>query len=177
MTESSILSLLSATATVFIALIFVRAAWHKLSEFTEFTGFVADYKVMPEKLVLPASVAIVAAEVLVVALQFIPGGHMLGLALAAAMLSLYAGVMTINIRRGRTFIECGCGGAVQPLSWSLITRNAVLVLVALSAIVAGPYALDAIGAVIAIISGVAIWTVFLLAEQIIANSSIARATR
>jgi len=177
MTESSFLSMLSATATVFIALIFVRAAWHKLGEFTEFTGFVADYKVVPETLVQPVSMAIVAAEVLVVALQFVPGGHMLGLLLAVAMLSLYAGVMAINIRRGRTFIECGCGGAVQPLSWSLIMRNAVLVLVALSAIVIGPYALDAAGAIAAIISGVAIWTAFLLAEQIIANSSIARVTR
>ncbi len=177
MTESSFLSMLSATATVFIALIFVRAAWHKLSEFTEFTGFVADYKVLPERLVQPASMAIVAAEVLVVALQFVPGGNVFGLALAAAMLSLYAAVMALNIRRGRTFIECGCGGAVQPLAWSLVVRNAVLVLVALSAIFTGQYALDAAGAITSIISGVAVWAVFLLAEQIIANSSIARATR
>ena len=42
MTESSIGSLVSAATTVFIVLIFVRAVWHKLGAFTEFTGFVAD---------------------------------------------------------------------------------------------------------------------------------------
>ena len=40
--ESSLASLTSAAITVFTALIFARAAVHKLAEFTEFTGFVDD---------------------------------------------------------------------------------------------------------------------------------------
>ena len=59
--ESSLASLTSAAITVFTALIFARAAVHKLAEFTEFTGFVDDYRLIDERLVRPVSAAIVAA--------------------------------------------------------------------------------------------------------------------
>lgn len=177
MTQASLSSLLSAAITVFVALIFVRAAWHKLSEFTEFTGFVADYKVLPERLVVPVSAAIVGAELLVVLLQLVPGGQVFGLVLALALFGTYAAAMTINIVRGRTSIECGCGGAVQPLSWSLVGRNGVLMAVTLLAALLAPYALDAAGAATALFSGFAIWVGFLLSEQILANASLARLTR
>lgn len=175
--ESSFASLASATITVFIALIFARAAVHKLTEFTEFTGFVNDYRLLGKRLVRPASMAIVAAEIAVVALQLVPGGQLPGLAIAAGMLVLYAVAMAFNIRRGRTHIECGCGGAVQPLSWALVVRNAVLVLLAGLAMLTGPLNLDIGGTITAIACGLATWVVFLLAEQILANSSLARLTR
>ena len=36
--------------------------------------------------------------------------------------------MAINLRRGRSFIDCGCGQSFlkQSLRWSLVARNAVL---------------------------------------------------
>lgn len=177
MTESSIGSLVSAATTVFIVLIFVRAVWHKLGAFTEFTGFVADYKLFGERLVRPVSMGIVGAELAAVLLQLVPGAQAAGLILAAALLALYAGAMAVNIRRGRISIECGCGGAVQPLSWTLVGRNAVLALVAIGAAMLGPYALDVAGAITAIACGVSLWIAFLLAEQVIANSSAARLSR
>lgn len=175
--ESSLASLASAAITVFIALIFARAAIHKLTEFTEFTGFVADYRLIGERLVRPVSSGIVTAEIAVVALQLVPGGQTPGLVIAAAMFTLYAAAMAFNIRRGRTHIECGCGGAIQPLSWALVLRNAVLVLLVGIALLAGPLGLDLGGTVTAIAAGLAAWVVFLLAEQILANSSLARLTR
>jgi Methylamine utilisation protein MauE len=38
--------------------------------------------------------------------------------------------MAINLMRGRTYIDCGCFDASlrQPLRWSLVVRNALLVL-------------------------------------------------
>jgi hypothetical protein len=175
--ESTLPSLLSATIIVFIALIFARAAVHKVTEFTEFTGFVNDYHLVPERLVRPVSMGIVGAEVAAVALQLVPGGQVAGLAIAAAMLALYAVAMGINILRGRTHIECGCGGAVQPLSWALVARNAVLVMLAGTAMLTGPLSLDIAGTAAAIGCGLAAWVAFLLAEQILANSSLARLTR
>lgn len=177
MSAVTLSSMLTATMTVFLCLLFARAAWHKLAEFTEFTGFVADYKLVPEALVMPVSMAVVGAEVLVVLLQLVPGAQVFGLVLAMAILGLYAAAMSINILRGRTSIECGCGGAVQPLSWSLVWRNGVLVLMALSAVATAPYSLDASGAIAALACGFTLWTGFLLAEQILANASTARLTR
>lgn len=170
-------SMLTATITVFMCLLFARAAWHKIAEFAEFTGFVADYKLVPEQLVKLVSVAVVGAEVLAVLLQLVPGGQAYGLVLGIAILSLYAAAMSINILRGRTSIECGCGGAVQPLSWSLVWRNTVLMTMSLTAVATAPYSLDAGGAVAALACGFTLWTGFLLAEQILANDSTARLTR
>jgi hypothetical protein len=175
--DGSMGSLISATITVFVALIFARAAFHKLTGFTEFTGFVADYRLLPGRLVVPASMVVVGAELLAVLLEFVPGLQGWGLAVAAGMLGLYGVAMGINILRGRTFIECGCGGAVQPLSWALVGRNAVLVLLAVVGIATGPYALGAGDAIGAIAGGFGAWAIFLLAEQILANSSTARLTR
>ncbi|WP_417308724.1 MauE/DoxX family redox-associated membrane protein [Devosia sp.] len=177
MTGVTLASMLTATVTVFMSLLFARAAWHKAADFTEFTGFVADYQLLPERLVIPASAAIVAAEVLVVLLQLIPGGQVPGLLLGIAMLGVYAAGMAINIRRGRTTIECGCGGAGQPLGWSLVLRNLILMGMAATAVATAPFVLDAAGAVAALASGLTLWTGFLLAEQILNNDSIARLTR
>lgn len=170
-------SLAAAALTVFVTLIFARAAWHKLGEFTEFTGFVADYRLLPEKLVIPASYAIVGAELLAVALQLVPGGRPFGLVIAVAMLLLYAGSMAVNIRRGRVTIECGCGGAAQPLSMSLVIRNGLLAGLGLVALALPLGPLGPADAIAAIVSGFALWVAYLLVEQILSNASIARLTR
>ena len=177
MIDASLTSLLAAALTVFVSLIFARAAWHKLGEFTEFTGFVADYKLVPERLVGPVSLAIVGAECASVALQLVPNGRPFGLGIAVLMLLAYAGAMAINIRRGRTSIECGCGGAVQPLAWSLVIRNGLLAALGLAALALPLGPMNASDAVAAIASGFAVWVAFLLIEQILSNASIARLTR
>ncbi len=177
MIDASLTSLLAAALTVFVSLIFARAAWHKLGEFTEFTGFVADYKLVPERLVGPVSFAIVGAECASVALQLVPNGRPFGLGIAVLMLLAYAGAMAINIRRGRTSIECGCGGAVQPLAWSLVVRNGLLAALGLAALALPLGPMNASDAVAAIVSGFAVWVAFLLIEQILSNASIARLTR
>jgi hypothetical protein len=112
-----------------------------------------------------------------VLLQLIPGGQVAGLLLGMAMLGVYATGMAVNIRRGRTTIECGCGGAGQPLGWPLVIRNLVLMAIAAIGVATAPFSLDAGGAVAALASGFALWTGFILAEQILTNASVARLTR
>ena len=34
--------------------------------------------------------------------------------------------MVINLARGRSDIDCGCGGEPLPLSWALVARNLLL---------------------------------------------------
>ena len=178
MNEPLVSGLLSAAIATFVDLIFVRAAWHKLAAFTEFTGFLADYRLLDQRLVVPASAALAAAEAGVVVLLLAPGGQPFGLGLGIGLLGLYAIAMSINIARGRTAIECGCGGAVQPLSWSLVTRNGVLAVIAAVGVLASVgVPLDVGGTLAAIASGFMFWLVFLLVEQILANTSTARLTR
>lgn len=175
--QSELGSLISATLTSFVVLIFIRAAWHKISDFTAFTGFVSDYRLVPEQLVRPLSALIVAAEVLVAALQFISGLGVIGLWIGFGLLAAYAAGMAINIRRGRTSIECGCGGPVQPLTWALVARNIVLFALAAAAALLSPFSLDADGALTAVACGFALWIGFMLIEQILSNFAQAELTR
>jgi hypothetical protein len=74
--------------------------------------------------------------------------------------------MAINIGRGRSAIDCGCGRSQlrQPLRWGLVLRN--LVLAALVAVHALPPARgDAVGAIdiaLAMAAGAAVFLMFLV---------------
>lgn len=81
-----------------VALIFLRAVYHMTSEFTEFTGFVADYRILPAALVRPASVALVAAEVAVVLGTVIPGGLPFAMGLGAGLFLMIIGLATVHPR-------------------------------------------------------------------------------
>ena len=170
MTGADFMTLLAGTAGAFTALLFARAAWHKLADFTEFTGFVADYQLVPESMVRPVSAAIVAAETTVVVAFLVPGGSPFGALVAMALLVGYAGGMAINLQRGRDRIECGCGGAAQPLSWSLIGRNIAIAALVASALFA-PIALNLEGAIAAIGAGFTLWLGFIAVEQLLANAA------
>ena len=172
--SSAVLALLAATAGVFTALVFARAAWHKASDFTAFTGFVGDYQLLPESQVKTASYGLVAAEVAVVLAFLVPGGQAVGALLAIALYGLYAGAMAINIQRGRTSIECGCGGAPNLLSPALLVRNGVLAAAAALVLLGGGAGLSFGEAGVAVSLGFLLWAGFILAEQILSNFMQAR---
>ena len=56
-----------------------------------------------------------------------------GSLMAALLLCLYTGAIAVNLGRGRTAIDCGCGGQATPLSGWLLTRNGLLLCLAWAA--------------------------------------------
>lgn len=115
---------LGAGLSLLAAGIFTGAAIHKLRSFTEFSAFVAGYRLLPVSLVRPASAGIVLLEIGAIAGAL---GAPAPLAqLPAAALVLYALAMTVNLARGRASIDCGCGGTPMPISATLVLRNLVL---------------------------------------------------
>jgi hypothetical protein len=110
------------------ALIFLAAAVGKMRRWGTFEGVVANYRLLPDALsrwvawLLPPAELLLALA-LVVGLPYAES-------LAGALLCLFALAMAINLVRGRSFIDCGCFDASlrQPLRWSLVVRNGVLVL-------------------------------------------------
>ncbi len=167
MTE--LLPLASLTLLVFTLLVFLRAALHKALDFLEFQGFVADYELLPEALVKPAAAALLALESALVLMLLFSASRAAGLVLAALLLAGYAIAMGINIRRGHTRIECGCGGSPQLLSKTLLLRNALLMVFALLPLLGLPEALQSAEIVVAIAAAVFMWLAFLLFEQVNAN--------
>jgi Methylamine utilisation protein MauE len=118
-----------------LSLMLIGAAWHKLAGRQSFRAVLEDYRLFPAvslnflTWLVPAVEAILAAAWLFVLVPAV-------VAIASSLLlAAYATAIAINLRRGRAYIGCGCGFAPgienQPLSWTLVVRNLLLIALAL----------------------------------------------
>jgi hypothetical protein len=150
-----------------VAWLFLAAAVHKVRDLTDFRGIVATYRVLPDAFVGVATWTVVAVEFAIgIGALLRQGAAFVG---AAAVLLGYAALIGVNLLRGRRFIDCGCGGAAQPLSVGLVVRNGVLAFAALIGLV--PVASRAIGwiDVVSMVAGVAvIGALYAAANQLLA---------
>lgn len=125
-----------------LAALFGVAARHKLRDPGVFRATLAQYRLLPEALVSPAAVLVVAAELAVAGALLWPGTRAIGALGALALLAGYGVAIGVNLARGRRNVDCGClgPGQRQPLSEWLLVRNAVVALAAvpLLATPAGP---------------------------------------
>ena len=122
------------TAAACLGAVLLLGALDKLREPALFRDAVEDYALLPAALVPAFARALPLVEALAGALLLPGATRALGAALGGALLVLVSAAIAINLRRGRTRIDCGCGGAAHtPLSRGLVARNAVLLLLALAA--------------------------------------------
>ena len=121
-----VLLLFSNTMAFLLALVFVRAALHKFGDRYRFQGILADYALLPEGLLAAATYAIPVVELGSAILLMVPTTRPLGAALAGMLLVAYAVAMAVSLFRGRYLMDCGCGDAPEPVSWLLVSRNALL---------------------------------------------------
>ncbi len=160
-------ALAGAAATVFLGLVFLKALAHKLADFDPFTGYVAEYGLLPGAAVRAASVLLVAAEAFVVVGLFVPALHPFAVAVALGLLAFYAAAMALAVKQGRRGIDCGCGGPVQPVSMALVGRNVAIALLGLPALALdGGLGSGGIAAGAAV--GLAFWAGLAVYEQILA---------
>lgn len=121
-----------------LGLMFLCAAWHKLSDVAAFRVTLLEYQLLPESLATPASRIIPIVEILLGSswlLSFY--GHSMTAIGSSALLGIYAFAIAINLYRGRVHFDCGCsfGGKAdgeQFLSGGLVARNLVLIAAALA---------------------------------------------
>lgn len=165
------------------ALVFAAAAWGKLRYYTEFSGVLGNYRLLPESLVSPAAPLLIGLE-LAVAGSLVTGWWIeFGAVLGCALLAVFALAMGINIARGRRQIDCGCFRSAlrQHLRPALLVRNALLfAALALVALAGAPgvfarvtllQVIDGAGA------GLALFLVYLVANELLALQEAAEAFR
>jgi len=117
-----------------LAVLFGRAAVHKLRDRERFDAVLADYRVLPRAAVKAAARGLVAAELATAAALLLPGAGAAGALGAAGLLAVYSAAIGVNLARGRREIDCGCGGpAERPLGPGLLARNALLMGIAVAA--------------------------------------------
>lgn len=109
-----------------LAILLLSSAWRKLADLAVFRATVELYDLLPAAAVGAFAglfPLLEAAAGVVVVLR--PDGPWMLLPLA--VLGLSTAAILINVLRGRSNLECGCGGDSQPrLSWALVMRNGAL---------------------------------------------------
>jgi Methylamine utilisation protein MauE len=161
-------SVLAGLSTSFLCLVFVRALLHKLGGFAEFVGTVRDYRVVPWP--RAAAVALTVAEAAVVIGLLWPATRQIAAVAGAALLAGYALAIGINLHRGRTTIDCGCGGPGQGISPLHVARNAVLIGFAVPvALIDSPTLPHAAASLVVAGAAILLWMMFLAFEQLLGN--------
>jgi len=161
-----------------LALILFAAAWHKLSDPDVFAGALQAYELLPQPAVSVAARILPVLEVALGIAILVPSTRAPALLATAALMLLYAAAMGVNLVRGRSQIDCGCGGETHPLSWALVGRNGVLAGAALA--VAGPTAersFEWLDGVTLIVGVLAFYALYLMADELLRQSSRLRQLR
>ena len=149
-------------------IVFVEAGLAKLRHRELVPGVVANYRLLSEALVAPVAMLLPPVELglglALIASVFLGGAlHWVALAAAALFLAFALG-MAINIRRGRSHIDCGCGRSQlrQPLGWGLVARNVVLAMLVSVHAIAPAQGFVPADLALALAAGVCLFLFFLL---------------
>jgi hypothetical protein len=127
MDMSAGLGISGLTASIGVGLVYMTAGLAKFRHRALLEGVVANYRILPQSVVAPTALALPYAEMalgaaLIVGLGIVP------VVAGIALLLAFAAAMAVNIRRGRTHVDCGCGLSHlrQHLGWPLVARNLIL---------------------------------------------------
>lgn len=175
--------LVLTVVSVAFGLLFLLGAVHKLTALDEFRPILADYRLLPAGLVPAAAVGVGVTEALIGAAWLFAADQLVPAIATAALLLLYALGIAINLGRGRTHISCGCSfgrsaGGDDLLSWGLVIRNLVLVILAAAALLpAGQRSFGSLDYFTLVATLLVTVLVFAASNQLIRNRAAIRAWR
>lgn len=175
--DSGLIHMPALAVAAFVALLMLRAAVHKAVDLARFEGVLDDYDLVPAPLLKALRATTPALEILAAALLASGIVAPAGAALAAALLVAYAGAMGVNLLRGRTEIDCGCGGPGQPIGWALVVRNLALAAALIPAglgLAAPRFLSEGLAAWAVAVAAMGVW---IAADQVSANAARMRRDR
>jgi hypothetical protein len=167
---------------VCFGLLWLAAAWHKLAAPQAFRAVLTDYRILPTYTLSAMAYLLPLLEAALGAAWLLGVAAPVTAVVTAALLAGYTVAIAINLLRGRVHIGCGCGLSAsaedQPLSWLLVGRNVMLLVVSLAAMLpAGQRALgwtDYIVLVVALLAAVLLQSA---AAQLLRNGAAIRTWR
>lgn len=153
---------------LFFSVLFLSTAWHKWQDIHHTATVVAKYRLLPVGFAYRAAYVVAGLEALIVVLLWLY--QPLGAVLLVFLLLAYTAAIGINLQRGRTSMDCGCGGVPIRLSPALLGRNAILLVMALL-LVFSSTARSYVWAdgLMAVFAALSILVMYYAAEQLLAN--------
>lgn len=164
-----LLQLLSALC---LSALFATAALHKWRKPLHFQGVLGQYKLLPRAWVSSVAQLIPLLEIMLAVLLLINFTQRSASVVALLLLVFYSIAIAINLARGRTEIDCGCGDAATGLSHSLLVRNALLMM--LPALILLPSSVRELGVLdvlIALLGTAVLGLCYISWNQLLANQS------
>jgi len=171
--------------SVGFSLLFLLAAADKLTSFQKFKVTLADYQLLPQALhgVAARLIPLVEIGLGISWLLSVPSSYVS--VASAVLLYVYMVAISINLMRGRSHIDCGCGfsrsvasKSSHQLSFGLVFRNLILVAVALATLMPATDRqlgmLDFVILVMAVMTGIFLYAA---ANQLRSNNGIIGAWR
>ena len=129
---------LALLARVFVGAILIVAATAKLKAGrADFFRRVYAYDLLPQRAAWTLSRVLPSVELTVGVLVVLGLFAAVASTASALLLLTFTGAVSLSLLRGRNQ-PCGCGGDQRPVSWSLVGRNAFLVLISLALMRTGP---------------------------------------
>ncbi len=115
-----------------LSVVFLTGAWQKFREPEQFAAALENYRLLPAAMLNWMVYLLPVVEALAGMLLLFPATKLPAALLAFALLMLVTSAVAINLLRGHTDIDCGCGGlgggvGEQAISWGLVARNLVLI--------------------------------------------------
>lgn len=115
-----------------LSVVFLHGAWQKMRDREEFAGILENYRLLPSAAVNWMAGLLPLIEAIAGSLLLFQATRVPGALLAFALLLLVTAAVAINLVRGYSEIECGCGGfsggvSGQTLTWGLVLRNLALI--------------------------------------------------
>jgi hypothetical protein len=116
-----------------LSLLLGASATHKIRDQRSFRATLAEYRLLPTRLVAAGAVLVAAVELgLAIGLLVRPRPSLAG---AAALLALYGAAIAINLRAAAA-TSTAAAAAGRPISGWLVGRNAALATIALAGLLA-----------------------------------------
>ena len=138
-TGIDIANLLAAQLAVFLGLLLLGSAFHKVFGFERARSVMQGFAGIPARLAPMAVVLVAVAELLAGLLLCSASYRGVGASIAVLAWSAYLAVILRRIAQGRSDLDCGCsfGAAHSSLGAFQVVRNAVLIGLALIVGLAG----------------------------------------
>lgn len=155
-----------------LAIVLIGGAWQKLRDPDVFAAAVEQYGLLPQPLIGPVARVLPLWEAASGLLLLPALTRPWGAVLAAGLLIAVTGAVVVNLLRGRTEIDCGCGGVEggQRLSWALVARNGVLMLLTAAAMAdETARQLVWLDGVTLVAGTLALYGIYAAADQLLAN--------
>lgn len=163
--------------SVCFALLFLLAAVHKLTAFETFRTTLGAYELLPHALIYPASMVVPVIEAVLGIAWLLAVAPVTTAVMSIALLGTYTTAIATNILRGRIHIDCGCSmassaGRDQQLSWGLVARNSLLIVIAMAATLpASERAIGTVDYVILVAGLLAVALLYGAVNQLLSNGA------